>query len=191
VKDLGENQDLCKKLSSTFHIPSFFWTETAYKANGFFGSRDDPIPGFEGQSHCMSARRSLRQVKTLRTIGSFSRFLIKELQSPPKEYDWQYLAFHSLWFAQSAQATPATQVVLCFDLSDQMKRLVSDNFQTSNPESIGRCPFAVYETIIETVMMYYDKALWEFREPVRNIEKVRRTTSPYYSFYCTETVHNQ
>ena len=54
VENLQKNQDpLCERLSQKFHIPSFFWTKSAWNANGFYGSRDNPL-GNENMtaSHC-------------------------------------------------------------------------------------------------------------------------------------------
>jgi hypothetical protein len=107
-------------------------------------------------------------------IGSFSRFLIKELVSPPKGYNWQYLAFHSLWTASKAPRVSTTQVLLCFDVSKEMKQHILAGFQASTTESIERCPFAVYDALAGILISYYDKALWAFRIPIREIEKVRQ-----------------
>ena len=94
---------------------------------------------------------------------------------PAGGYNWQYLAFHSLWFAPKASGVPATQILFCFDVSSKMKKFILDGFQASATDSIKGCPFAVYDTLMETVITYYDQALWAFRKPIRDYEKVRRT----------------
>jgi hypothetical protein len=47
VKDLQLHKSICDKISTIFHVPSFFWTKTAYDANGFFEGGYQPIEGFK------------------------------------------------------------------------------------------------------------------------------------------------
>lgn len=39
-------------------------------------------------------------------------------------------------------------------------------------EMLRGCPFAGYNVILESIVEFYDDALWKFRKPVRDIEKV-------------------
>jgi hypothetical protein len=57
-----------------------------------------------------------------------------------------------------------------------------------SPADIKDNPLAIYDAFLQVVIWEYDSALWGFREPVRNIEKVCVTTlgmsesSPIFSF---------
>jgi hypothetical protein len=102
------------------------------------------------------------------------------------KYDWQYLCFFSLWYRKLSSTTHAekqlhveseTRLLLCFDLkkearTDALIEFVKSRFSTPGAGSLAIGPFSFFETIAETVTELYDTALWTFRLPVRNIEKV-------------------
>lgn len=122
--------------------------------------------------------------------------------APPQgyKYDWQFLSFFSLWVAKgdhdadhtgavplmdgtanqqrtdecgSLNAT-GTQILLCFDDSARkIKETMMKYLQASSKESIGKCSFAILDTLVKAIVFNYDRALWGFREPVRIIEKVK------------------
>jgi hypothetical protein len=112
------------------------------------------------------------------------RFLIKEIEptfttGPPK-YNWQYLAFFSLWISSlsaiqgviSTHNAQDTKVLLCFDLSNELKRSILRRFRQTEVNSVGIGPFALYDILLEPVIAWYNDALWGFRGPIRKIEKV-------------------
>lgn len=108
------------------------------------------------------------------STGSMSRFLIKELEKKGQKdsYNWQYLSFYSLWF--DGTAPTATQVLLCFDLTDIMTARISRGFLDldSHGESLVDGPWEVFNVLAKAITMHYDEALWGFRVPIRSIEKV-------------------
>lgn len=117
------------------------------------------------------------------------RFLIKEIaQSPttmprlgPPKYNWQYLAFFMLWInpvptigsASGRQEAQEVKILLCFDLSRELKASILSRFQEVEANLIRWGPFALYGILMESVTARYDEALWAFREPIRKIEKVQ------------------
>jgi len=71
VENLQTNEDpLCEQLSQKFHIAPFFWTKTAWDANGFYRSRDNPLGGehvIGSHSECNEIRVQL-VVMTLQAL---------------------------------------------------------------------------------------------------------------------------
>ena len=128
-------------------------------------------------------------------IGSFFRFLIKQVeivvkQGPMRsmtgtnirsggesvEYSWEFLGLYSIWTTTDdprIEDPIYTQILLCFDLNAQMRDASIEYFQRSNNESIANDPFGVHATFLEPLVLEYDDALWGFRTPVRNYEKVQ------------------
>ena len=117
---------------------------------------------------------------TLTRVVTYSRFLIKEIVKTNNndnlqyKYTWQYIAFATLWYIPKERPDSATQVLFCL-VSPGMKKLVADGITESNPTSLCKCPFAIYDVLINAVVISFDKALWGFRKPVRDIEKVIRS----------------
>jgi hypothetical protein len=110
--------------------------------------------------------------------------LIKELK--PNDigytYDWEYLAFVTLWYIPENEDVPATQILLCFDLSSNMQDLIIKGIKEREPDCYGNCPFAIYDTLMKTVVSYFDQALWGFRIPVRHIENVSLVSTTEIGF---------
>jgi hypothetical protein len=71
-----------------------------------------------------------------------------------------------------------TQVLLCFDLSDKVWGKVLKGFQSCSGEDIRKCPFGIYNPLTEAITLCYDEALWGFRRPIRDIERVRLIILP-------------
>ncbi|PHH92863.1 hypothetical protein CDD83_4285 [Cordyceps sp. RAO-2017] len=162
VKDAQFRQTV----SDAFAIPSFFWSRACREANGFCSRNQDALPHYSGQAYSTS-----------------SRFLIKEIipRGPEYGYDWQYMAFASLWYRPAPNAEESL-VLLCFDLSAKMRGLVTAAFQESNPASWRDCPFGCYAVLAGVIAKCFDDALWGFREPVRNIEKSRISKAQCLNF---------
>jgi hypothetical protein len=53
-----------------------------------------------------------------------------------------------------------------------MRDLVSDAFKTVNVDSSRGDPFAMHAVLVDTLAQQYERALWAFQRPIRNIEKV-------------------
>jgi hypothetical protein len=81
---------------------------------------------------------------------------------------------------QGASGTDKTQdarVLLCFDLSKELKATVLNRFREAQAKSVGVGPFALHNILLEPVTARYDEALWAFRMPIRKIEKVSSPVS--------------
>ena len=112
--------------------------------------------------------------------GITSRFLIKQIKPKGDEYEygWEYLSFVSLWYRPAKTASGGstgepTQLLLCFDLSPEMKNSIANAFRESDPSAWRHCPFGVYSVMVPMISRWFNDALWQFRLPIRNIEKVR------------------
>jgi hypothetical protein len=86
-------------------------------------------------------------------------------------YHWLFLAFFTLTVTPKDTNKPPTQILLCFDnaqgkwMEDAIKRGDAENSASSS--AYGFLP-----VVIEAAARVYDNALWGFRLPIRNIEKV-------------------
>ncbi len=61
-----------------------------------------------------------------------------------------------------------------------MQERIVDGLGGANLDRISRCPYSVYSSLIDEVVLCFDEALWGYREPVRHIEKVGRTLELHY-----------
>lgn len=114
-------------------------------------------------------------VLTRRCLGTSSRFLIKQITEHPDSgeytYDWQYLSFISLFYQLDNKDKPAAQILLCFDLTKEMRGYVTEAFMATEVSVWRQCPLGAYSVLIPVLTRYFDKALWQFRKPIREIEK--------------------
>jgi hypothetical protein len=108
---------------------------------------------------------------TLNLVGSQLRFLIKQpaeiIPSASRAYNidanyiWNRLGVSIHW-------TPSKNVVvLCFGLPPSLKTSLSNPAELCVDD-----PFAFYTIFVEGVLTLYDKALWSWRDRVRNLEQV-------------------
>jgi hypothetical protein len=100
------------------------------------------------------------------------RFLIKRLINHQISYEWLFMAFSTLWYISNGKES---QILLCFDLSEEITDMVMTNIKASNPTVVLKCPFAIYDILLSPISRIYDESLWEFRIPIRDIEKVWQT----------------
>ena len=136
---------------------------------------------------------------TLILLDSSFRFLLKQVELVPVtgptrsltgtnmlrdggeevQYDWEFYGLHSFWAKLNGPETDSSsysQVLLCFDFVDKMKSQTINMFGASNGEKIATVPFGVHDVLLEILTKQYDTALWGFRTPVRNYEKVCYST---------------
>jgi hypothetical protein len=110
-------------------------------------------------------------------IGSFFRFLIKEpiknLDNPINDerkadnlYTWHRLGFFTSWKPSN------TSIVLCFDLPPSLKHSLSTFLMNPATRLHLDDPFAFHAVLTEEITAMYDKALWSWRDLVRDLEKV-------------------
>lgn len=63
-------------------------------------------------------------------------------------------------------------MLLCFGISQEMQNDITKALKASHPEVWRQCPLGVYSILVPVITRYFDDALWEFRTPIRDIEKV-------------------
>lgn len=109
-------------------------------------------------------------------IDSFFRFLIKQpadlpnravfgVQNIGASYMWHRLGFFTSW-------TPSnTLVVLCFDLPLILKDSLSTLLNSANRLGSDD-PFSFHAILIEELTVMYDRAVWSWRDLVRDLEKL-------------------
>src|SRR4051812_39593150 len=108
---------------------------------------------------------------TLNLIGSQLRLQIKQPAEiiPPASraysidanYVWHHLRVSIQW-------TPFKNViVLCFGLPPSLKNSFSNLAELRLDD-----PFSFYTILVEDVLKLYDKALWSWRDRVRDLEQV-------------------
>jgi hypothetical protein len=92
-------------------------------------------------------------------------------------YHWLYLSFFTLWYrAEGSQNS--TQILLCFDdaRGERIEDAVQGCFQDPANKDLEKSPYAILDRLVEAVGRIYDEALWGYRTPIRQIEKVRVPT---------------
>lgn len=102
-----------------------------------------------------------------------TRFLIKFLDTPAHSlgYSWLYLSFSILWAKKNDELSC---VLVCYDDSNDIKfRAKIVEWLTNYPlDNIMQNPLAIHDAVLRAIVVSYDEALWLFRVPVREIEKV-------------------
>jgi len=85
-------------------------------------------------------------------------------------YHWLYLAFFTLSIEGGAQ------ILLCFDdaQGEWMEKAVAEDPPRPAAHELAGCPHVLLPRIVEAVARVYDKALWGFRDPIRQVEKARK-----------------
>jgi hypothetical protein len=74
---------------------------------------------------------------------------------------------------KSVKQASDTKLLLCFDLRNEVKSMISGRFEAIQPKSLGLGPFALHGLLMETVVERYDMAIRSWRDPIRKIEEVR------------------
>lgn len=169
---IGDDQDLCDELTRSLHLPPFFLQHKAWDSNGFLISRHVPHP----EDHDLQSEISftwLWRVSLTRILGYAGRFLIKVVAQANNKwtYSWLFLSFSILW-AKNPKDGKVSCVVVCYDDCEKLEGKISDALKNYSPADIKDNPLAIYDAFLQVVIWEYDSALWGFREPVRNIEKV-------------------
>lgn len=128
--------------------------------------------------------------------ATYFRFLIKEVDAPksgPIKYGWQFLSYYSFWCQPTSSSTgpealsdakiqpiPGRLILLCFDHTPKMRDIVCDAFKTVNEDTSRGDPFAMHAVLVDALVQQYERALWAFQRPIRNIEKVYSSARKSY-----------
>jgi hypothetical protein len=86
-------------------------------------------------------------------------------------YAWLYLSFCILRLADRDEEKESS-IVVCFDDCNKIKEAITKGFQALPVDHLVANPLAVEDVVMKVIASEYDKALWRFRKPVREIEKV-------------------
>jgi hypothetical protein len=81
-------------------------------------------------------------------------------------YTWHKLGFFTSWCSSGKVA------VFCFDLPHSLKDAITLSLGKAGSPALTDA-FSVHTTLVEEVVALFDTALWQCRDLVRNIEKVR------------------
>ncbi|GJN80946.1 hypothetical protein PLIIFM63780_004476 [Purpureocillium lilacinum] len=164
-------------LSAEFDIPPAWWGEHYLKASSYFGFREIPQSGAKQEGAGEIAPKP-RSPSAHQTTASWCRFKVKHTASLPKQaeadYHWAKLNVFSRWYK-----APNHTVVLIFDPEKMRKgdETLRDEFERSLTDLVGEedlaDPFWIYPPLVDFVVRAQDKAVWQIRDLVRNIEKSR------------------
>ncbi|PVH69386.1 hypothetical protein DL98DRAFT_505830 [Cadophora sp. DSE1049] len=157
VSELGRLR-VFDKLSNRFKIPATFWSTAVQEASGHFSCQD--IWNADGDLHSFCSQLRLLIKQPAEIIPYASRgYNIKA------NYIWHHLGVSIHW-------TPFKNVVvLCFGLPPSLRNSLSNLAELRVDD-----PFSFYTIFVGDVLALYDKALWSWRDRVRDLEQNR--TSP-------------
>lgn len=88
---------------------------------------------------------------------------------PDISYDWHILTFVTYW-EQGGKAR-----LLCFNSPRDLKTMIEQSLQDADLSELTSHPFAFHTIVLRHVAELYDRAIWQFRDPVRATEKQRLT----------------
>lgn len=83
-------------------------------------------------------------------------------------YHWLFLAFFTIWVKPGRGNAKPAQIILCFD--DANGRRVERAINKTLADIA--CPYSLIGRLAESITLVFDDALWSFRTPIRQIEKV-------------------
>lgn len=93
-------------------------------------------------------------------------------------YAWLFLSFSVLW-VKCRETSKVSCLVVCFD-DFYEQATVRDMFREglrTLEQNYTAHSLSVYDTFLKVIIWQYDRALWLFRKPVRNIEKASNPTT--------------
>lgn len=116
----------------------------------------------------------------------------KKYDTPIYTYHWLFLAFFTLTLDRGGTTDDGssdrskspkhymegrTQILLCFDNAQGkwMEDAIKEVDMGVTGHSTAGCPHGHLPQVVEAIARVYDNALWGFRVPIRNIEKVRKS----------------
>jgi hypothetical protein len=147
------------RLSDTFGIPPLFWTGLCQQASGFFWAKDEASQAASNHAP---------------PNATYFRFLIKRglplaHRGSPEfiGYRWDLLGFTSHWSPQGGL------VMLCFDVPSDLHERVGETLLAGGVAKYGQGPFSLHAMLMLLILESFDRAVWSWRDLVRNLEKTR------------------
>lgn len=103
------------------------------------------------------------------------------------EYEWHYMAFCTLWRSSAVnstdESTDETNVLVCFDLDDNITLRLRRLLQKADLRHWKNEPFLMLEYALKAVVGQCEDDIWSFQKPMRIVEKVLPLSSILYAVY--------
>ncbi|KIW19261.1 hypothetical protein PV08_03555 [Exophiala spinifera] len=98
--------------------------------------------------------------------------------SPSYKYTWDFMGFCTYWRRtrpQGGEESTYLNIILCFDLSKELKKRIIMAISDSRSEIAQRLsdPFCLLNMANNVVVEHLHRTLWSFQQPIRNVEKTR------------------
>lgn len=149
------------RLSTTFDLSPLFWTALCQEASGFFWAKEEADQA--AANHASSS-------------ATCFRFLVKHGPSSIQagtakslDYRWEKFAFASSWSPQCGL------VMLCFDVPTSLQEKMAETLLAGNAPRYGQGPFSLHALVIVRIVENFDRAVWSWRDVVRDLEKTRES----------------
>lgn len=95
-----------------------------------------------------------------------SRFLVKRIDhDSTTSYSWSEMTFFSRW-------TPNHSTVLCMGVPSSFTSSLLSVLVTMWDEELASNAYAAHVPLIETLISMHNHSIWQFRDEIRNIERV-------------------
>ncbi|KAI0502741.1 hypothetical protein F5B22DRAFT_632198 [Xylaria bambusicola] len=166
IYDKGEKEGgviakQAEDLAKALRIDPVFLTESAWDSNGFFMSQ------------------TKHEENGLSIQSDISRFLIKFLkkqgdkeEDDRPEYGWLYLSFCAISLKHDDGARN-TNILVCFDDCSKIRKDIEYAFEGYCWSLLSQNLLSVHDALLRQIIWQYDRALWLFRGPIREIEQGR------------------
>ncbi|GAW16179.1 hypothetical protein ANO14919_056020 [Xylariales sp. No.14919] len=148
-------------LAKALHVDPFFLTKRAWDSNGFFMSQTHQ----QGGSPRIQSHASRLLIKFLKKKGG-------EGGDDRPDYGWMFLSFCAICFKHSDKKKDS-HILVCFDHSSRIKDAIESAFEGYLWEVLTQNLLSVHEALLRHIIWEYDRALWLFRKPIRDIENGR------------------
>ncbi|CAI7581718.1 unnamed protein product [Penicillium bialowiezense] len=190
ILKMAESAELCRKISEKFFLPDFFFERLGWNANGIFGSTEnlsesDTETSYETANHnsheatfSRFLSKHIREVRPNRiTPRDPSEEYLISSNASSYEYEWHYMAFCTLWRSSVVNSTDEftdeTNVLVCFDLDDNITLRLKRLLQKADLRHWKNEPFLMLEYALKVVVDRCEDDLWSFQKPMRIVEKSR------------------
>lgn len=188
-----------EKLLAHFNVPEFVANRTCFELNGYFGSKTS-CSGERNEKYVTSCSEyslflAIRNLKADHCTATWFRLLVKMVHkvasgphedgpeyAPGKDYKWYEMTVFTRW------DHPNKCQVLCvdtpFDFPEKLQELLH---KQASPVDF-KDPFGMHTSLVDQMIVYCDISVWRIRDPVRQLEKVRKALQIPISLYqCSHT----
>jgi hypothetical protein len=144
--------------------------------NGFFGSRlsHDEDERLKSYSKLKSHSKWKHLPDKADKSGTWYRCLVKMIYQHKlpngKDYQWYEMTFVSRW-----EALGGSRRILCIDTPEEFQSMLSAILENTAVNFDD--PFAMHIPLLQEIVRLNDKSVWAIRDPIRQVEKVRKIRS--------------